>query len=90
MAFLGLSFLLCKMETVILSSTLLSFLTSRPRRGDRGISGRLTHGSYVKIVKVRIETEGHNGLQKGVEKVNLFELKGQEFTLYLSQRIYIF
>lgn len=30
--FLGLSFLLCKMETAILSSTLLSLLTSHPRR----------------------------------------------------------
>lgn len=31
---LGLSFLLCNMETGVLSATLLSFLTSHPRRGD--------------------------------------------------------
>lgn len=35
MPFLGLSFLLCNMEAGVLSATLLSFLTSHPRRGDR-------------------------------------------------------
>lgn len=30
---------------------------------------------------VRIETEGQNRRQKGVEEVILFELKGWEFTL---------